>query len=458
VASVAIGAGETIVVVQAGSWAGYDLLWLVLASVLTKGICVTYLLGRYTAVSGETIGPRLARAPGPRGWVLVLIIVLELAAAGPLWTAVARPCGDLIYFLIGPVLGASASAATWKSALSTLFVVAALLFGLRQSFQWLERQQLVICGILVLGTIIGTCLVRPDFVATLVGSLSVGKYPSPLPAWAPTEARDHALLTAATAFGYVGSSVMGYIAYASWISLHGWGLCGHRDIDAIRRRAAAGSPRDYLPDDAVQARRLRRLLLPLRMDVGLGAVVLWIVTASFMLAGAAVLYPMLASGRIESVFSGWDLLTDQAFVWRQIHPALVWVYYVCILAALWGTLQAYPEVYTRVTHEFCRAIWPQRSFSIDRFRVVLAVYVLVVTVPLLWSNVSFATLTGIVAFLATNAGVAVAMIAALWLDRQLPPLYRTRPWMFAAGVLSATVLIGVSVISGWGLVEKIAKL
>ena len=30
VASVAIGAGETIVVVRAGAWAGYDLLWLVL--------------------------------------------------------------------------------------------------------------------------------------------------------------------------------------------------------------------------------------------------------------------------------------------------------------------------------------------------------------------------------------------------------------------------------------------
>ncbi|MEX2092991.1 MAG: hypothetical protein WD971_09960, partial [Pirellulales bacterium] len=57
-ASVSIGAGETIVVVQAGSWAGYDLLWLVLLSVLTKGVCVTYLLGRYTAVSGEAIGQR----------------------------------------------------------------------------------------------------------------------------------------------------------------------------------------------------------------------------------------------------------------------------------------------------------------------------------------------------------------------------------------------------------------
>jgi len=41
VASVAIGAGETIVVVRAGSWAGYNLMWLVLLSVIVKGIFVT---------------------------------------------------------------------------------------------------------------------------------------------------------------------------------------------------------------------------------------------------------------------------------------------------------------------------------------------------------------------------------------------------------------------------------
>src|SRR5262245_51111362 len=73
VASVSIGAGETIIVVRAGAWMGYSLLWLVLLGVLVKGICVTYFLGRYTAISGESLGARLARAPGPRGWVLLVL-------------------------------------------------------------------------------------------------------------------------------------------------------------------------------------------------------------------------------------------------------------------------------------------------------------------------------------------------------------------------------------------------
>ena len=75
VASVSIGAGETIVVVRTGAWARYDLLWLVLLSCIVKGVFLTYLLGRYTAVSGEYLGHRLVRLPGPRGWLLLMIMI-----------------------------------------------------------------------------------------------------------------------------------------------------------------------------------------------------------------------------------------------------------------------------------------------------------------------------------------------------------------------------------------------
>ena len=93
VASVSIGAGETIVVVRAGAWAGYNLLWLVLLSCVVKGIFVTYLLGRYTAVSGEYIGHRLVKLPGPRGWLLIAIVILEMVGAPLAWVPIAKPCG-----------------------------------------------------------------------------------------------------------------------------------------------------------------------------------------------------------------------------------------------------------------------------------------------------------------------------------------------------------------------------
>jgi hypothetical protein len=388
--------------------------------------------------------------------------VLELAAAGPLWAAIARPSGDLLVYLLdrvaalagidsGGLLGLASD--TWRSLFATGFIVGAIVCGAGISFASLERQQVIICIILVSGTVAGTLMVRPDLYAALAGLLSIGHVPE-VPAWAPADVRQQPLLTMTTTFGYVGGSVMCYVAYANWVSIHRWGLCGHDDIATIRRRAAAGSPADYLPNDPRQVRRLNRLLAPLRWDVALGALVLFIVSASFMSAGAAVLYPRLASGQMPTLFEGWNLLTEQGSIWANIHPALVWVYYVCVLAALWGTLQAYPEIYTRVTHEFLSAIWGQGSVSYGRLKWVICTYVFLAAVILSWINVDFATLTAVVSFLATNAGVAVAMLAALYLNHQLPPPYRTRWWMFGAGIVSAVILVAVTAVSGWELAQR----
>ena len=474
VASVSIGAGETIIVVKAGSWAGYNLLWLVLASTILKGVCVTYLLGRYSAVSGEKIGHRLVRLPGPRGWLLFVIIALELAAAGPLWAAIARPSGNLIYHVLNLAFTADAgdlpaevaasslavrsgiSEDVWHSLLATGFILAALLLGGVISFAALERQQVIICGILVLGTIIGTLMVQPDMYAALVGCFSIGHVP-PVPEWAPADVRQEPLLTMTTTFGYVGGSVMCYIAYANWVCKHGWGLCSHPEIESIQRRASVGSPRDYLPDNRRDAAKLRLLVAPLRWDVALGAAVLFVVSAAFMLAGAAVLYPRLAAGEMPSIFEGWNLLTEQGQIWHQIHPALVWVYYVCVLASLWGTLQAYPEIYSRVTHEFLAAIWPDGGIRYRRVQLGIGAYVLAVAIPLVWANIDFATLTNVVSFLATTGGLAAAMIAAIYLNFKLPPSYRTRWWMLMMGTVSAVVLTAVSVISGWQLLQSLIK-
>ncbi len=463
VASVSIGAGETIVVVKTGSWAGYGLLWLVLTSVLVKGICVTYLLGRYTAISGELIGNRLVRVPGPRGWLLLTVIALELLAAGPLWAAIARPSGDLMYYVLeralhpahgtmGPLLGLTAD--SWRSLFATAFILAAIVLGTGASFASLERQQVIICAILVAGTVLGTLMVRPDVAAAFAGLLQFGTVPK-IPTWAPTDVSQQPLLTMTTTFGYVGGTVMCYIAYANWIAIHGWGLCGHEDIKAIRHRAAAGGPADYLPNDPSQAARLNRLAAPLRWDVGLGALVLLIVSGAFMLAGAAVLYPQLASGKLQSLFDGWGLLTNQSAIWSSIHPSLVWIYYVCVLAALWGTLQSYPQIYSRVTHEFLAAIWPAHTIPFRFLQGAICGYVLVAAVALCWTNVPFTTLTAIVSFLASNAGVAAAMLGALYLNFQLPGLYRTRWWMLLAGLISAAILVAVTAVSGWELARNL---
>ncbi len=448
VASVSIGAGETIVVVRAGSWAAYDLLWLVLLSVVVKALFVTYLLGRYTAVSGEFIGHRLVHLPGPRGWLLLALIAFEMLGAPLAWVPIAKPCGDLLHFFARDVLPSTIPENTWENIITSAFIGLALLMGLRLSFERLEKQQLIICAILVVGTILGTLMVQPDLWRALMGSIRIGQLPE-FPAWAPADAVKHPLLTMATAFGYVGGSVMGYIVYANWVGLHGWGLTGHKRIEEIRRHSSTRDHIDYLPDDPDTVRKIRALIAPLRWDTGIGAVVLFIVTAAFMISGAAVLYPL------ESRFEGWSLLTNQAHVWSNIHASLVWVYYVCIIAALWGTLQALPEIYARVIQEFCVAIWPQGKWDYDRIRRRICLYIFCATMIIVWLNIPFDILIQIAGFILANFSIALIMLAAIYLNFKLPSVYRTRWPILSGALVAAVVLVIFAVISGQGLITKL---
>ena len=448
VASVSIGAGETIVVVRAGAWAGYGLLWLVLLSAVVKGVFVTYLIGRYTAVSGELIGHRLVQLPGPRGWFLLLLIVLEMSCAPMAWVAIAKPCGNLVHYLAGPV---GSSPVIWQNAGTSLFILLALSLGLRLSFSRLEKQQILICLILVVGTAVGTAIVRPDLGAALAGSLSFGHLPE-LPPWAPEAVRANPLLMMATTFGYVGGGVFIYLAYSNWVGLHRWGLTDHPRIEAIRGQALASGRVEHLPEDAESVSRLRVLTSPVRWDVGAGAVVLFVVTAAFMLSGAAVLFPL------QTRFEGWGLLTEQAHVWRAIHPSLVWIYYVCILAALWGTLQALPEVYARVVQEFLDAIWPHRQWSYGGIKKLSCLWVAAASLALIWTGVPFDTLIQIASFLLANLAIFLISLGALYLNRLLPRAYRTHWLVAAGGWLSALVLGVFAAISAWGLAAKFGLL
>ena len=448
VASVAIGAGETIVVVRAGAWSGYGLLWLVLLSCIVKGVFVTYLLGRYTAISGEYIGHRIVRMPGPRGWLLLVFLIVEMFAAPMGWVAISKPCGDLFHFVLRGVLSPSITEIVWENAIASCFIGLALGLSLRLSYSRLEKQQLAICAILVVGTIAGTLMVRPDFFQAVIGTFSFGKLPE-FPPWASEDAIRHPMLTMATAFGYVGGSVMGYAVYAHWVGLHRWGLTDHREIEAIRRHASARDEIDYLPDDPEQVRRLRRLCLPLRWDVSMGALVLFIVTAAFMLSGAAVLFPL------QTRFEGWSLLTNQAHVWSNIHPSLVWIYYICVVAALWGSLQALPEIYARVTQGFLQAIWPAKTWRYGRIKRCICLYIFTVTMVLVWLNIPFNILIQIAGFLFANFAIALIMLAALYLNFKLPRAYRTRLPMLVGSIGSAAILLLFAGISGWGLIRKL---
>ena len=171
-----------------------------------------------------------------------------------------------------------------------------------------------------------------------------------------------------------------------------------------------------------------------------------------MISGAAVLFPL------ETRFEGWNLLTHQAHVWRQIHPSLVWIYYVCILAALWGTLQALPEIYARVAQEFLSARWPDRTWEYQAIKRVICLYIFATTMLIVWNNIPFDILTQIAGFLIANLAIAMMMVAAIYLNFKLPTSYRTRAWVLIGAILSTVVPDRLVRRQRLGLVGKIGRL
>ena len=180
----------------------------------------------------------------------------------------------------------------------------------------------------------------------------------------------------------------------------------------------------------------------------MGATVLFIVTAAFMVSGAAVLYPL------QSRFEGWSLLTEQAHVWSNIHPSLVWVYYICIIAALWGTLQAVPEVITRVSQEFLEALWPSREWPYYKIQRFICVYFFVTTFIIIWWDLKFDILTQIAGGLG-NFTVSFMMVLALYLNFKLPQPYRTNRIMLIGGIISALIQIAFAGVGTWSLGAKL---
>ncbi len=449
VASMAVGAGETILVTGVGAWAEYGLLWLILLSVLVKGVFVTYLLGRCTAVSGQSIGRLLVKLPGPRGWFILSLLTVELVGLSLALTAVAKPCGNLVVYIMSDALPVGASEVMWENMVTTVFLGLALGLSLLTSYDFLEKQQIIICGILVFGTVLATIIVWPSITGILFGTFSAGNFP-PAPEWAPPAVKKDYFLNLFTVFGYVGGTMSAYLAYASWVGLRGWGLTSHPDVERINQENGT-STISYLKDDPVEAQRMRILLTPLKWDVVMGAIVLFVVTAAFMIAGAVVLYPsqMILPG------NAWDLLTKQSSIWAQIHGALVPVYYVAILAALWGTLATIPEAVTRVTHEFLSAVWPRfASLPYRGLQTIIVIWFFVSSCLWIWSDISFDLITQIVALLMTNLGVGLICLAAIYLNFKLPPAYRTRPVMLIGSILAAIILLAAFFGSALGLLQK----
>jgi Mn2+/Fe2+ NRAMP family transporter len=427
-ASATIGAGETILAVRAGAWGGYDLLWLVMVATFTKSFVLLYLLGRYAALTGDSVPERLMGLPGPRGCLLVFILLADLIPAVAVFAAIAAPCGVLI------TQHAGGDPRVWAIA----FALVAIAVAVVQRYEVLEKQQVVVCLVLLACVVVATLLVGPDLRRLFVGLFGIGRIPE-VPAWARAAFQGRPMaLELSTVFGYTGNVAMGYVVYCEFVRQKGWG---------VFRGGPPPPPPDRLPTDGANLRRARSGLWLMRGDLVMTAVLIFVVTAAFLVAGAVVLHP------IGQMPLGFDLLSRQAAIFERISPALIPVYYVAILFALWGTLNSVPEIYARVTHGFLAALFPEPFKALPYVSVMRAMglYLALSSVPLLWFRVQPQAMMDVVGLLSTNLGVALAFVAALWLDGRLPGPLRASRLLFGVGLVSCAIVFAATAVSAWFL-------
>jgi len=434
VASVSVGAGETVLAVRTGAWSAYGLLWLVLLACLSKNLFLEYGIGRYTMITGEFLGDAWARIPGPRGWFLWFILIIELMMAPVFVSAIAGACGGLMETIFG--LG---DTKVW----ATCFAAGAIGLGIGGSFTKMEKQQIIICGVLVLGTLIGGLISSPSLTEIVKGLFSFGHVP-PYPEWVqadPNFVGRSKPLELATVFGYIGGSMCLYVVYAHWAALHGWGMSGSPQIEQIRDFARDKGP-VYLPRGKEEVRKANTHLTTIRWDIGLGAFVLFFVSCAFLIAGAAVLHPR------HLLPGGFVLLSHQKAIWEQLSPIMVPVYYVTILAALWGTLYAIPEMYARLVHEFLGALFASvRRTPYRKVVIYVGIYIGVASIFMLWTGMKPVTMMDIAAMISTNIGIMLVCFGTLWLNASLPKAYRMGTTAFIAMIITAALLTLASAVS-----------
>jgi Mn2+/Fe2+ NRAMP family transporter len=434
VASVSVGGGETILAVRTGAWSGYALIWLVLLACLTKNLFLEYGIGRYTVITGEFLGDAWARMPGPRGWFLWFILIIGWMIAPFFVSAIAGACGGLMKTIFG-----FGDPRVW----GTLFAVGAIGLGIGGSFTRLEQQQILICGVLVLGTLIGGLISSPSLLEFLKGTFSFGYVP-PYPDWVqvdPNFVGRSKPLELATLFGYIGGGMSLYVVYAHWTAIHGWGMNSSPHIKEIRDFARNQGP-IYLSQEKEEVRKANIHLTKIRWDIALGAFVLFFVTCAFLIAGAAVLHPR------HLLPGGYILLSHQKAIWEQLSPVMVPVYYVTILAALWGTLYAIPELYARINYEFLGALFPAvRRVAYQKVFLYVGVYIGVVSAFIIWTGMKPVTMMDIAAMISTNIGIMLVCYGTLWLNASLPREYRMGKTFLVGVIITAAILTVVSAVS-----------
>ena len=435
IASVTIGSGETFFASKGGAIFGYTLMWCFVASAIMKGIQV-YVSARYMTLTGEHPMTRFGELPGPRNWVPWFFAILSIACF-PFWlSGLPLMIGTALNWMIGIPFddpNFDRYALYWGTAI----LIGCGLLSLVQTYAILEKVQTTFVALLLLGMAAAYMASSPDLMATAKGLVPT------IPAWPEWFAsreeyandwKHPSIIFIGTCLGAIGGGIYDYIGYIGCFREKAWGMIGQKQNFAL------------INTDAANISRGRGWLLPVKIDVGVGFLCVFLFTIIFVSLGAEILNPQqVAPGKN-------DLLNMQAAFLTGISPSLEYLYKVGIFMAFFGTIYGAFEIYVRTARECLSPISLKvRNMGIKPFRLLVVAYCVAGALPLMWLVNNAAKLVEPAAIVGGVLGCGLWCFAMFWADRKILP----KPLQMGTGLTALLILSGAT-LTGLGIMATFA--
>ncbi|UCG60005.1 MAG: Nramp family divalent metal transporter [Phycisphaerales bacterium] len=425
-----IGSGEVILATRTGAILGTTVLWAVILGIFLK-FWIGMSGARYTVCTGEGMIDMFERIPGPRHWVVWIVLVVQFACGTFSIGAVATAAGVFVNSII-PI------GTRLAVALVTIFALAVAWSGV---FDVLKIVMSFLVLIIVLGVMYVAAHVFPGFTEFL-RSLSFA-IPE-VPQWAASmeKVSDNPWKEILPLLGWGAGGFASQVWYTYWVLGAGYGAAAGRGYG----RAADESALRHMSLDAAQ--KIKGWCRVLYFDSSLAMVIGITVTGAFLIAGAGVLGPQqLAPEGNEVAFTLSKVFSGR---WGSVGGFL---FLLAGTAALISTQTGQLAGWPRLLADSCRICIPGLANKFTwkkQFRFFLLFFFCAnMVIVFFFEN----TPVALVKISAIFEGLLLTPLQAIWvavglffvmpklLSKEAADVLRPS-WTFAAGLIVAFIVFG----------------
>lgn len=440
IASVTIGQGQLILGPQIGAWAKFNLLWLITLNIASY--IITYVGCRFTLLSGMDLMDIFAEKT--KGLLNMIFIVIILIFVPLFAAAIITTIGKSVEWIVG-----RGHYLLW----GIIFGLLAVILVIAGRYKLVEYAQAFFVVILGAGAVISVIMLKPDILNILPHFL-IPNVPHDYPAWMytnfPTEVTKPIPLIMLAYLGTLTVTLVTIPGYSGWVKVKRWGIFkdkkepykfSNKLFNTFRKNKRI----DYLPDAVEEIRKSRILLKPVFIDLGIAFIIVSIVSAAYMIAGAYLLGAVRQPDGtvIYRLPSDINLLKEQAVIFSNIASWLKPLYQISVFFALFGTIYGGFEAVSRMFYETSKKVIKRiGKMSYRKFMLYFIIYIMVLGIPLAISGISILLMLSLTLLFTGVVGVIIYGIGAIYISQTvLPEKYRLGKFALSIALIAVIMMI-----------------